>query len=392
MSIDYDPFAEAVREDPHPYYRRLRAEAPAYYMEKYDAWAVSRFRDVWELSARADLSAARGTAPAQILTREQPVTPMINVLDPPEHTKLRSVIRHCFLPAQVRGVEPVAGKIVDELLDALQERDEFDAVGDFAARLSVTVACMAIGLPVEDGPMLTRLVQRFFHHDPDSGGMTEEGLRALGELDAYCEQKVKERRRSPTDSPVALDALARFDPGSGPYDDRAAASHVSMLVIGGSETFPKVLANGLRRLREHPDQRAALAADPAKIPAAFNEILRYDMPTQMLGRTATKDFELHGEKVRAGQAVMFLYASANHDEREFAAPERFDVERNPARILSFGAGNHQCLGTHVARMEGKVCLERILARFPEYEIDLARAERHRTEFVQGFASFPIRIR
>jgi cytochrome P450 len=392
MAIDYDPFSAEVRENPLPVYKRLRDEAPVYYMPKYDAWAISRFQDIWDLSSRNDLSAARGTAPAQLLTRDQPVTAMINLMDPPEHTQLRAAIRKCFLPKNVRAVEPLARQLVKELLDALEDGAEFDAVNDFAARLSVTVACTAIGLPVADGPQLTKLVQNFFSHDPDSGGMTEAGLGALAELNAYCEDMVKARRRELPDTADAIDAVIRFDPDGKSLSDTDAASHVAMLVIGGSETFPKVLANGLLRLWEHPDQRARLAADPSGIDDAFTEILRYDMPTQFLGRTVVSDLELHGQTLRAGQPVIFLYASANRDEREFENPDVFDIARKPARILSFGAGNHACLGTHVARMEGRVCLEAILERYPEYDLDLDRAVRLKTEFVQGFASLPVRIR
>ena len=156
------------------------------------------------------------------------------------------------------------------------------------------------------------------------------------------------------------------------------------------ETLPKVLANGLVRLAEYPEQRARLARDPSLVPDAFDEICRYDMPTQLLGRTLRRDVRLHGQTLRAGQPVMFLYASANHDPREFTDPDRFDIGRKPPRILTFGAGAHQCLGRHVARMEGRICLEEILARFPHYEVDLERAVRLHTEFVQGFASLPVR--
>ncbi len=389
MTIDYDPFSEAIRNDPLPIYKRLRDEDPVHYMERYDAWALSRFQDIWDASSRADFSAARGTTPAQLLTKDQPVTPMLNVMDPPAHTQLRSVIRKCFLPKHVRSAEPVARELAVKLLDRVADQDEFDAIGDFAALLSVSVACMAIGLPAEDGPMLTRWVQGFFHHDPESGGVTPEGLASLGELTAYCEEKIRERRRNPVDGPEAINALATFELDGRLFSDTDAASHVSMLVIGGSETFPKVLANALRRLWEHPDQRAALAADPAGIPDAFNEALRFDMPTQFLGRTLTQDVELHGRSMKAGQPVIFLYASANRDDREFEDPDRFDIRRRAPRFLSFGAGNHACLGTHVARMEGKVCLELLLERFPGYELDLDRAERFRTEFVQGFSSLPL---
>ncbi len=391
MAIDYDPFSEEVRNDPLPVYKRLRDEDPVHYMEKYDAWALSRFQDIWDASSNDDLSAARGTTPAQLLTRDQPVAPMLNVMDPPVHTQLRAVIRKCFLPRQVREAEPVARKIACELLDEMADQHEFDAIGDFAALLSVSIACTAIGLPVEDGPMLTEWVQGFFHHDPDSGGMTPEGLAALGQLTSYCEEKIKERRRAPLDGPQAINALAAFQQQGQRFSDADAASHVSMLVIGGSETFPKVLASCLRRLWEHPDQRAGLVKDPAGIPDAFNEGLRYDMPTQFLGRTAVRDLEIGGRTIGKDQPVIFLYASANRDEREFPNPDIFDIQRRAPRFLSFGAGHHACLGTHVARMEGKVCLEEILSRFPEYEVDLANATRFRTEFVQGFQSLPVRI-
>ncbi|HVN40801.1 MAG TPA: cytochrome P450 [Myxococcota bacterium] len=391
MTIDYDPFAEAVRNDPHPWYRRLRDEAPAYYMERYDGWALSRFQDIWDASADVEnYSTLRGTTPAQLLVRDQPVAPMINLMDPPEHTKLRAALRGAFLPNPVRTIEPAARKLAVELLDAARDRGEFDAVAGFGARISVTVTCLAIGLPVEDGPMLTGLVQRFFHHDPDSGGIAPEGLTALQELGAYCEAMVRARRRAPRDTNSALDVVVRYEQGGRRFDDAEAASHVSMLVIGGSETLPKVLANGLVRLAEYPEQRARLAHDPSLVPDAFDEICRYDMPTQLLGRTLRRDVRLHGQTLRAGQPVMFLYASANHDPREFTDPDRFDIGRKPPRILTFGAGAHQCLGRHVARMEGRICLEEILARFPHYEVDLERAVRLHTEFVQGFASLPVR--
>jgi cytochrome P450 len=391
MAIDYDPFAEAVRNDPHPWYQRLRDEAPAYYMERYEGWALSRFQDIWDASADIEnYSTLRGTTPAQLLIRDQPVAPMINLMDPPEHTKLRAALRGAFLPNPVRTIEPAARKLAVELLDAARDRGEFDAVAGFGARISVTVACLAIGLPVEDGPLLTSLVQRFFQHDPDSGGIAPEGLAALHELGVYCEDMVRARRRAPRDTNSALDVIVRYEQGGRRFDDAEAASHVSMLVIGGSETLPKVLANGLVRLAEYPEQRARLARDPSLVGEAFDEICRYDMPTQLLGRTLRRDVRLHGQTLRAGQPVMFLYASANHDPREFPDPDRFDIGRKPPRILTFGAGAHQCLGRHVARMEGRICIEEILARFPHYEVDLGRAVRLHTEFVQGFSSLPVR--
>ena len=152
MVLDYDPFCAAVRENPHLFYKQLRDGDPVHYMPKYDAWAISRFQDIWDLSSRGDLSAARGTTPAQLLTRDQPVIPVINVMDPPDHTQLRAAIRKCFLPKNVRAVEPLARQLANDLLDAVSDRAEFDAIGDFSARLSVAVACTALGLPSRTGP------------------------------------------------------------------------------------------------------------------------------------------------------------------------------------------------------------------------------------------------
>jgi hypothetical protein len=390
--LDYDPFAEWVRNDPQPVYKRLRDEAPAYYMSKYDAWALSRFQDIWDASTDPDsYSAAKGTTPAQLLTRDQPVVPMLNVLDPPAHTQLRAVIRQCFLPKHLRSVEPVARKLFGDLLEQAIARGSCDVVADLGAQLSVRLACLAIGLPIVDATYLNRLVTGFFHHDPDTQGMAAEGVAALQELTDYCLYRIREARRKPQDGPEPIHALARFEQGGRRFSDEDAASHVTMLVIGGSETFPKTLANGIVRLWQHPEQRRACVQDPSLIPGAYDEIVRFDMPTQFLGRTLKRDVSLHGQRMRDGQPVIFLYPSANHDEREFPDPDVFDIRRKPPRILSFGAGTHQCLGTHVARLEGRITLEGILARIPEYEVDLDRAVRLRTEFVQGFASLPIRF-
>jgi cytochrome P450 len=314
---------------------------------------------------------------------------MLNVMDPPAHTQLRAAIRTCFLPRHVRALEPVARRIFEGLVEEAIERGGCDAVQDLGARLSVQVACLAIGLPVEDGAYLSRVVARFFHHDPESGGMTAEGLGALQELNAYCAERVRERRRAPGTGPEALDALLRVEIGGRRLGDEEAASHATMLVIGGSETFPKTLATGLVRLAEHPEQRAALASDPSGIPDAYDEILRYDMPTQFLCRTVAKPVTFHGQTFREGQGVCLLYTSANRDEREFPEPDRFDIRRRAPRILSFGQGIHLCLGMHVAKLEAKLCLEKVLRHMPRYEVDMQKAVRLRTDFVQGYASLPI---
>jgi cytochrome P450 len=256
-------------------------------------------------------------------------------------------------------------------------------------RMATQVASLIAGFPREDGGMLYDLVQRFMGREEGVDGMTADGLAAMAEMGGYFAELAGKRRAAGTRGEHPLDLLLDFDDGA--LDDAAVASHMIMLLVGGTDTFPKVLANLAVRLFTHPDQRAEVAANPGLVPDAFLEGLRIDMPTQLLGRTLVRPVEFHGETFREGQTVVFLYASANRDEREFEQPDLFDIRRRPPRTLGFGHGTHACLGIHVAKAEGRVAIEELLARSPAYELDLDAAERHRTEFVQGLASLPVRL-
>jgi cytochrome P450 len=390
--VDYNPFDDAIiHGDPLPIYKRLRDEAPAYYLAEFDTFALSRFEDIWKASSdMKHLTAANGTSSAHLLTKVQPVTPMINNMDAPDHTRLRSEFRKAFAAPEVATLEPMIRRIARERLEACRAAGRMDVIHDFSAHVAVTVACTISGLPAEDGPFLNQLVWRFFQREEGVRGMTEAGLAALTEMFAYFREQIARRRREgPRDD--VLQKLLAFEQNGKPLDDDALASHLSMLIIGGSETFPKTLATIVRRLAQHPEQRRMCIDDPALIPDAYNEGLRFDMPTQFLMRQVKRPVEFAGTLMREGQSIMFLYHSGNHDEREFPDPDRFDILRRPPRILSFGYGPHSCLGVNVARLEGRVCLEELLANFPEYEVDEAGAERLLTEYVQGYWKLPIRF-
>ncbi len=390
--VQYDPFSEAVMQDPHPIYRRLREEAPCYHVEKWDCWALSRFEDIWKASMDAkSYSTAQGTTSAHLLTKVQPVTPMLNLMDPPQHTQLRSRIRQYFAPGRVASLEPQIRGFVTDAMDAVMGRGECNMIDDVASKVAVQVACLANGFPLEDGEMLNQLVWRFFAREEGVEGMTQDGLAAMVEMSTYFADLIKRRRGNPGEGGNAVDTVLEIEIDGRKLSDEEAGSHLSLFLIGGAETFPKVFASAIYRLFEHPDQRAALAADPGLIPDAFNEVLRYDMPTQFLCRTLVCDVELHGETMREGRPVLFLYPSANRDDREFENPDVFDVRRRAPRMLSFGHGTHACIGAHFARMEGRICLEETLRRMPGYVVDVDRLERLRTEFVQGWASMPVRF-
>jgi cytochrome P450 len=389
--LHYDPFAEDVIQDPHPVYKRLREEAPCYHVEKWDCYALSRFEDIWTASMDADnYSAVQGTTASHLLTKVQPVTPMINLMDPPRHTELRAPIAKFFTPGVVRRHEEQIQKFVDDAFAEIADRKEADLFNEFATKVSVKVACLANGFPMEDAEMLNKLVWRFFKRDEEHpAGMTPDGLAAMGEMFAYFAELIGKRRAQGTRDGSVVDLVLNVEIGGRRLADEEIGSHLSMFIIGGAETFPKTFASGVHRLWQHPEQRAALAADPSLIPDAYQEILRYDMPTQFLMRVMLRDVTLHGVTMKKGRPVMFLYPSANRDPREFQDPDRFDVRRRPPRILSFGHGIHACIGRHFAQMEARLCLEKLLAHAPRYEVQESRLKRIRTEFVQGWESMPV---
>jgi len=390
--VDYDPFAPEVMDDPWPFYARLREESPVHYLERWDCWALSRFQDLWDAAADdATYMAGRGTSTAHLLTKVMGVTPMIGVMDPPEHTRVRAAVRGFFAPRRIQALEPTLRGWAREYLDAIRGSGSAELVADFARPLAAKVACLVAGFPIEHGERLGELVHRFFARVPGVEGMTPDGLVALEELGAYFTEMARERRRRPTEAADILDALLAFDVGGRRYGDEDLASHLSMILIGGAETFPKVFASAIWWLWKHPDQRAELAADPRLALDAFNETLRYDMPTQTMMRVLRRDRELHGVRMRAGRPVIFLFPSGNRDRREFLEPDRFWIQRRAPRMLGFGAGTHACLGVHIARLEGRVALEEVLAAMPTYEIDEAGVERYRTEFVRGISRLPVRF-
>ena len=389
--VDYHPFSQQVIDDPHAIYRQLREEAPCFYLEEWQTFFLSRFEDIWQASMDAEsYSTEAGTTTAQLVTKVQPVTPMLNNLDPPRHTQMRTQLASYFTPGSVRKLEPQIQKIVDDAFAEIEGRPDVDIFNEFVSRVSVKVACLANGFPMEDSDMLNGLVWRFFGREEGVDGMTEDGLAAMMEMFGYFGELITKRRAAGPDQETVVDLICRIElEGEGAFDIESASSHLSLFLIGGAETFPKTFASAVHRLGEHPDQRAELVRDPGLIPEAYREVLRYDMPTQFLMRQAKQEVKFYDQTIQPGQNLAFLYLSANRDPREFENPDRFDIKRNAPRILSFGHGVHSCIGQHFAKLEGRICLERLLGHAPEYEVQADRLQRLQTEFVQGWETMPI---
>lgn len=381
-----------VLDDPLPIYRQLRDEAPAYYVEEFDCWALSRFDDIWEQSADNESysAALRGTTPAHLITNQLPVFPSVNLMDPPEHVRNRALISGAFKPRRVAGLAPIVEEIVIRHAKVLETGHEVDLAADYIGKISMEVSCVLLGLPTEDGDQMYEYVNRFFDRIPGQNGMTEDGLAAAAELNAYLETVIQYRRAHPNDDDVLLNAYlnAEFDGKPLPIDN--IASQMATLVIGSTDSFPKIFNAFVLELFRSPEQRAELVANPELISNAFREGLRYAMPTQFLGRVVKKPVQLHGQTFEPGQAVLFLFPSANRDDREFEEPDRFDIHRDSKRILTFGHGNHSCLGTHIAALEGELATRHLLERMPEYVIDESRITRLRSEFVAGIVGLPTR--
>ena len=388
--VYYSPMMPEVMEDPLPIYKQLRDTAPAYYVEELDCWALSRFEDIWVQSGDNDSysAALRGTGPAQLFTKQLPVFPSVAMMDPPEHVRNRALISGAFKPQRVASLAPAVEQIVERHAKVLESGHEVDLVADYIAKIAMEVSCVLLGLPIEDADEIYHYVNRFFARDPGQPRMTEDGVTAAAELNTYLERLIRARRKLPTDDDVLLNAYlnARFD--GKPLPDDNIACQMATLAIGSTDSFPKIFASFLLELYRAPEQRAELVADPTLIPNAFREGLRYGMPTQFLGRTLIKPVELHGETLEVGQVVIFLFPSANRDEREFEQPNQFDIHRNSKRILTFGHGNHSCLGTHIAALEGETATRHLLARMPEYVVDESRIKRLKSEFVAGIVGLP----
>ena len=395
--VDYDPFSDAILDDPFPIYKQLRDESPVHWLEPYGAWALSRFEDVWQVGQQPEDFLA-GSAGLDLLDQDHAFDRQmqveaersnVNSMNPPDHTELRARIAPYFTPRRVERLEPEIRKTVIECLDRTLPTGRCDVIGDLAGRISVRVACMLIGLPLEDSELLSGLVNRFFLRSPGTRGIPPDALGAMGELRAYLLDAARARRRRGVRADDLLDALLGAEIGGRPFTDEELASQSSVLVVGGTETLPKVFAGGVLQLFRNPEQRARLTADPTLQRDAFTEILRMEMPTQFLGRVVARDLMFGGKQMRAGHKVMLLFRSANRDDREFVAPDTFDIDRCPSRILSFGHGTHVCLGQHAARLEARVMYEELLARVPDYNVDESEVVPARSEFVAGYLSLPI---
>jgi cytochrome P450 family 142 subfamily A polypeptide 1 len=375
------------QREPLEHYRWMRERAPVYWDPQGQIWGVNLHEDVMAVSRQPELfSSAAGSRP-------EPggnVPSMIN-MDDPEHKRRRNLVNRGFSPRRLQEHEVRIRAIVTGLIDAVAARGRCEFVREIAAPLPMIVIGDMLGVRPEDRGRLLRWSDEMLRSSgSDAPEDREAAMRAAGEYAQYLREVIRDRRsRPPQDDLVSILVHAEID---GERLDDEALLHESLLIlVGGDETTRHVITQGMEALIRHPDERRKLLRDPSAIPGAVEEMLRWVSPIKNMNRTATRDVELRGQKLRRGDRLLLLYASANRDERAFERPERFDVERSPNPHVAFGGyGTHHCLGASLARLELRIAFEELLRRLPDLELESAGPlPLRRNNFIVGIEEMPV---
>jgi cytochrome P450 len=372
--VTYNPFDIAVRADPYPYYAMLREHAPAYHVAEQDIWCISRYDDV--AAAVTDtrrFSSADGIAVERIsglaaagLTGAEVITGTMISMDPPDHTRLRRLVQREFTRGRIaqweQRIQQICDELVDDLLGTHWNGGEVDIARDLATPLPVLVILDMLDIPASDRDQFKEWTDQLIYL---IGGGIDPMLQlgAVGaalELAGYFEKLVPQRRDNPGDDLVSL--FASTGTGGEQLSHIEVIGQCVLFLIGGNETTTNLIGNSVQALMLHPDVQETLAADPSRIPAAIEEVLRWDAPVQGLFRTTTTDVDVGGVTIPADARVQLLYGSANRDASHFPDPDTFDINRDARDHFAFGGGPHYCIGGPLARLEARIAIQTLLSR------------------------------
>lgn len=392
MAVDYDPYSDAAMADPFALYQAMRAEGCPHLIENRRAWALTRFSDIWKTSLNESLlDFTVGQTPGQLLLGE-PCPTTFMTMNSPAHGRWRSVVAPFFTAAAAEADEPRIRQLVREILEPLASSGTFDVYHDFANRIMCRNAGHGLGFTGEEAESFRALIDEMMHREPGQiGASSNRNQIAAGRLFGLLADFVSKLRREPDRMVRQTKALLEACVDGHRLSDQEIVFYLFSILVTGSETTPLAVASTIYLLARHPEQKAAVLADPSLIPAAFRETLRLYQPTNMLARRARADFELSGRKIKAGDNLLLVYASANRDEARFTDPDRFDIFRDGPRDLSFGVGAHVCLGVSLAPIAARVMIEELLAVTGNYELVENGCERSYGEFLLGFIRVPIRF-
>jgi len=370
--------------DPHAPFRWMREHAPVYWDAAGEVWGITRYEDVVALSR--DTATWRNSGG---IRPDSPAMQYMIDMDDPDHRKRRALVNKGFTPRRVQEREARIREIAVDLVERAKARGRFDFVHDVAAWLPLVVIGDMLGVePADHARLLSWSEAMILGTGATTLARMQDAGQAFEEYVAYQRRVIADRRARPRDDLVSILVHAEIDGER--LDDEELVMEALLILIGGDETTRHVLSGGMYQLLLHPEQRATLARDPARIPTAVEEMLRWVSPIQNMARTAARDVELRGQRIRAGEKAILLYPSANRDAAVFADPFRFDVARTPNEHIAFGIGAHFCLGANLARLELRVLVEEVLQRIPD--LALATDEpppRRASNFISGLEVLPV---
>jgi cytochrome P450 len=384
----WDPYDQTYFANPYPAWARLREEAPLYYNEQYDFYAVSRYEDVERgLGDRDTFSSSKGGI-LEIIKQNVPIPPGVFIFeDPPLHTMHRSLLTRVFTPKKMNALEPQIRAFCAKALDPLIAGGRFNFIDDLGAEMPLRVIGMLLGIPEEDLKEVQHRGNEKLRTEP---GQAQDftGHSFVGE---GFEEYIDWRSKNPSDDLMTELLNAEFTDETGTVRKLTREEvliFITILSSAGNETTNRLIGWTGKVLAEHPDQRRQIYENRALIPQAIEELLRFEPPGPAVGRYVMKDTAFHGRQVPAGSAMLFLVGGANRDERKFVNAETFDINRPRVPHLTFGYGFHSCLGNALARIEGRVALDEVLTRFPEWNVDLDNAYLSSTSSVRGWETLP----
>jgi cytochrome P450 len=392
-SVYFDPYDVEINADPYPTYERLRDEAPIYHNERYDFWALSRHEDVqralanWQVFSSShgdllDIMRAGIEMPKGVVMWE----------DPPVHTTHRGLMSRVFTPKRMAQLEDQVRAYCIRCLDPLIGSDRFDIITELASILPMRVIGMLLGIPEQDQVAVRNRTDRDLRTRPGEPMVIVESEVVTGEMFA---DYIDWRSQHPSDDLMTMLLNAQFEDETGvtrTLTRQEVLTYTSVLAGAGNETTGRLIGWLAKVLAEHPDQRRLVAEQRSLVPNVIEETLRFEPTGHASARCVTEDIEYYDTTVPAGSAVLLLMASANRDPRRFENPDVYDVSRTDLQHLTFGYGLHFCLGTHLARLEGRVALDEMLNRWPEWDIDYSGVKLASTSTVRGWERLPLVVR
>jgi cytochrome P450 len=389
--VYYDPYDVGIDADPYPVFRRLREEAPLYYNEQHDFYAVSRYEDVERgIVDNKTFISGRGGILEMIKANIEMPSGVLIFEDPPVHTIHRSLLSRVFTPRRMAALEPKIREFTARSLDPLVGAGGFDFIADLGAQMPMRTIGMLLGIPEEDQEAIRDQVDANLRTEAGQPMRTPAVEVFSGEMFA---DYIDWRAEHPSDDLMTEMIQAEFEDETGTVRRLTRDEiliYVTVIAGAGNETTTRLIGWTGKVLAEHPDQRRELVRDRSLVPNAIEELLRFEPPAPHVGRYVASDVELYGTTVPEGNVMLFLVGSANRDDRRYPDGDRFDIHRKIGQHLTFGYGIHFCLGAALARLEGRIALDEVLTRFPDWEVDWSRAKLAPTSTVRGWETLPVR--